>query len=211
MQRLRSEIHQYLARHDPHVSRQRCLEQGIDRLGMDGGEDQRAGGTVPQQLIEKETRHRVGMAAIRKGCLGRKDVPFEPFEQLPAISSDPVGLRIMDMRVDKAGDHQPRETLDRHAGETRGQLGMVAERDDHTLLDHHQPVGMVADRAALCRVLGDAQQFGAEGVRAHAAAHHAATWPSLRGSVAPSSTPSAWRTIAPAWPMVAVKAGISST
>ena len=31
--------------------------------------------------------------------------------------------------------------------------------------------------------------------------------PSLRGSVAPSNMPSGWRTTAPAWPMVEVKAG----
>ena len=50
--------------------------------------------------------------------------------------------------------------------------------------------------------VGRSAEFVAAGDRARAArgegVHHADTPPSLRGSVAPSSRPSAWRTIAPA-------------
>ncbi len=104
-----------------------------------------------------------------KAASARKDVAFEPFEQLAAISGDAVRLGIMDMRVDEAGHNQARQAVDRHARKARRKIGMIAERDDQAVLDDEQPIGMVADRAALSGIFGDAQQLGAKGVGGHAA------------------------------------------
>ena len=85
---------------------ERGFEQGIDRAGVDGGEDERAGGAVPEQLVEEEGRHPVGVAAVGEGFFGREDMAIEPLHELLAVRGDALDLRIMDMGVDEAGDDQ---------------------------------------------------------------------------------------------------------
>ena len=132
-----AEIHQHLARDDPHVAGERRLEQRVDRGRMDGGKDQCAGGAVAQQLVQEEAGDFVGMGAVRKRRFGREDMAFEPFEQLRAVRSDPIGLRVMNMRIDEARDDEPGgKMLDRHVGETLGEIGMSTERHDQAILDH---------------------------------------------------------------------------
>jgi hypothetical protein len=63
------------------------------------------------------------------------------------MRGDPVGLRIMDMRVDEAGDDQPARMIDDLGpGEARGKRVPIAERDDMAVLDRQQAVVMVQDR-----------------------------------------------------------------
>ena len=100
----RAGVHQHLARNDPHVPRACRLEQRVDRLRMDGREHQRAGGAVAQQLVAEEAGDRIGVGAVREACLLREDVAVEPFQQLLAMGGDAVGLRVVDMGVDEAGN-----------------------------------------------------------------------------------------------------------
>ena len=127
---------------------------------------------MAQHFVAEKRRHRVSMSAVGKAFLLGEDVPVEPFEQPVAMRGNAVGLRVMDMRVDKAGDDQlARPVRHRRVGEAGCECGMVAERDDDAIVDHQQSIGMVMDGVVTSdlRVVGDAQQFGAVGGEGHAA------------------------------------------
>ncbi len=162
---------------------------------MDRREDERAGRPVAQQFVEEEGGDLVGMRAVREGGLGGIDMALEPLQQLPAVRGDAGDLRIMDVRVDEAGDDQAVQSLDRHAGEAPRQIGMRSHRDDQPVLDHQQPVGIVAHRLrpGVGRVLGNAQYLAAK--RLHAAPRSCSNCASTEIAMTSGSLP--WMSGAP--------------
>ena len=169
---------------------ERGLEQGVDRAGVDGGEDERAGGAVAEQLVEEEGGDRVGMGAVGEGLLGREDMAFEPLHELLAVRGDALDLRIMDMGVDEAGDDQAVERLDLGLGERLGELGMRAAGEDEAVLDHEQAVLEMADRlgAGDGRIVGNAQYLAAK--RLHAAFLSISSCASVAIAITSGSLPS---------------------
>ena len=167
-QALGPRVHQHLAGDDPHVALERGLEQGVDRAGVDGGEDERAGGAVAEQLVEEEGGDRVGVGAVGEGLFGREDMALEPLHELLAVRGDALDLRIMDVGVDEARDDQPGERLDVRLGEPLRELGMRAAGEDEAVLDDEQAVLEMADRAGAGdgRIVGNAQDLAAK--RLHA-------------------------------------------
>ena len=145
-QALRPQVHQHLAGDDPHVALERGFEERVDRAGVDGGEDERAGGAVAEQLVEEEGGHRVGVAAVGEGLFGREDMAFEPLHELFAVRGDALDLRIMDMGIDEAGDDQAVQPLDLGLGERLGEIGIAAAGEDEAVLDDEQAVLEMADR-----------------------------------------------------------------
>ena len=127
-QALRPQVHQHLAGDDPHVARERGFEERVDRAGMDGGEDERAGRAVPEQLVEEEGGDLVGMAAVGEGLFGREDMAFEPLHELLAVRGDALDLRIMDMGIDEAGDDQAVQPFGRDVGEPVAEIGLGGRR-----------------------------------------------------------------------------------
>ena len=106
--------------------------------------------------------------AVGEGLLGREDMAFEPLHELLAVRGDALDLRIMDMRVDEAGDDQAVERLDSDVGERVGEIGMRAAGEDQAVLHHEQAVLEMADRlgAGDGRIVGNAQDLAAEGLHA---------------------------------------------
>ena len=169
---------------------ERGFEQRVDRAGVDGGEDERAGGAVPEQLVEEEGGDRVGMAAVGEGLFGREDMAFEPLHELLAVRGDALDLRIMDMGVDEAGDDQAVEPFDVGLGERPGEVGMRAAGEDEAVLHHEQAVLEMADRlgARDGRIVGNAQDLAAE--RLHAAFLSMSSCASVAIAITSGSRPS---------------------
>ncbi len=140
-----AQVHQHFAADDPHVARLGRFEQRVDRVGVDGCENQCAGRAVTQQFVTEVARNVTRMRGIGEGRFSGEDVPFQPVEELFAISRDAVHLRVVDMRIDEAGHDQAGQMFDRHIGEAGREIGIGAARDDDAVFDDQQTVGVVAD------------------------------------------------------------------
>ena len=75
--------------------------------GMDGAIDHRRRRAPAEQLVEKERGDRRAMGGIGELLLLDEGVVVQPVEQLRAVGADDARLRIMDMRVDEAGQDEP--------------------------------------------------------------------------------------------------------
>ena len=81
---------------------------------MHAGEDHGRRRSVAQQFIEEEASHFTGMRRVAKALLGRKCVALQPLEQLLAVGSDDVRLRIMDVGIDEAWSNESAAAVDSH-------------------------------------------------------------------------------------------------
>jgi hypothetical protein len=99
-------IHQHLARDEPHRARACRLEDRVDRCLVRRREHHRRRRAVAQQFVQEEFRDLAGVVRVAEGGFGRKRVPLQPLQQLRAVGPDDVGLRVVDVRVDEAGDDQ---------------------------------------------------------------------------------------------------------
>ena len=99
-------IHHHFARDQSHIQLLRGAEQRVDRLLMHGAEHQRGGGAVRQQLVQEERRHFCRVIGTVILALHREGILVEPLQQLFAKGADHLGLRIMNMGIDKAGHDQ---------------------------------------------------------------------------------------------------------
>ena len=76
----------------------------------------RRGGAVARQFVEEEFGDACCVHRIAEFLFLDEGVFLEPFEELRAVGRDHLGLRIMDMRVDKAGhDELARIVVDRRS------------------------------------------------------------------------------------------------
>ena len=73
---------------------------------MQRTKDQRGGGAVAQQLVDKKLRDLRGVVGIGKLALHRKGIGGEPLQQLLAKCANHLGLRIVDVGIDKARQQQ---------------------------------------------------------------------------------------------------------
>ncbi len=79
--------------------------------------DRGSGGSRPQQFTEEHSRNPFGMGRVGKLLLCNESVAVEPFEQMFAEGGDHLGLRIVDMGVDEAGNNKTVvEMAHMHAG-----------------------------------------------------------------------------------------------
>ncbi len=141
-------IHQRLAGVHPQLACLGGLEERVDRLRVDGAIDRGRRRPVRQARVEEQVGDAARVRVIGELALGGERVVVEPVDQPLAAGADDLGLRIMDVRVDEAGNDQ-RIAIGRDRqsrGHLRGQRAMVAERDDATLVDHDQRVGLVMQR-----------------------------------------------------------------
>jgi hypothetical protein len=65
----------------------------------------------------KEARDAGGVRRIGELLLLDEGVPVQPFDKLRAVGRDHLGLRVVDVGIDQAGqDHAVRVVVDRSAG-----------------------------------------------------------------------------------------------
>jgi len=128
-------VHQALAGHQPHVARQRGLEQRLHGLRVHGAIDAGAGGALSRQLVEEEggrlgAAHRVGITR-----LGREGVALQPVEQPRRRRGDYIDLRQVEVGVDEARRDQ------RTAVIIQGGRRVAPVRDEEVVLavGHHAP------------------------------------------------------------------------
>ena len=69
---------------------------------MDRAENQGAGGSVRQQLVQEEGGGRIGMSAVNEGLLRREGMVLQPVEEPGAPGGHHIGLGEMNVSVDKA-------------------------------------------------------------------------------------------------------------
>ena len=133
---------------------------------MHGREDECRGGAIAQQFVEKKVRHLAGMLRVGEALLGRKRVALEPFQQLLAVGGDDVGLRIMHVGVDEAGQKQLAVVVDhlRIRRQPREQIARGAELEHSSVAQDQQAVLEVAMRslAQLVGVADEVQNGSAE-------------------------------------------------
>ena len=68
---------------------------------MQRTKNQCGGGAVAQQLVDKKLRDLRGVVGIGKLALHGKGISGEPLQQLLAKCADHLGLRIVDVGIDK--------------------------------------------------------------------------------------------------------------
>ena len=133
------------------------FKQRVDRLRMHGAEHQRGRGAVLQQLLHKKLRNFLRIGRIGKLHFSRKGIGVEPFQQLFAVSADHLGLRKMNMGVDKARNNQLVWIMrDLHAGQQMRLSALpVAEPCDFAVLGNQQAVFDIAHLAVNFMRLGN--------------------------------------------------------
>jgi hypothetical protein len=113
-------IHHHFPGDQAHIQAQRFAEQRLHRGRMQGTKHQRGGGAMAYQLVNKKLRYLLGVLRIGKLALHREGVGGEPLQQLFAKGADHLGLRIVDVGIDKpgssslpAGRHSPSADAER--------------------------------------------------------------------------------------------------
>src|SRR5580692_7543127 len=99
-------------------------KEGFCRARVGAAIGDRGGGAVAGELVEKERGVARGMYRIGEFLFLDEGVFLQPFEQLRAVRSDHLGLRIMDVRVDEPRhDQEIDKMLDRQfRWKLRGEL-----------------------------------------------------------------------------------------
>ncbi len=153
---------QHLAGDEAHAARGGLFHQRIHRRGMGGGEGERRGDAVAQQLVDEDGGDAPGIACVGEARFVREGVVFQPGQQPFRRRADDIGLREMHVHVHEAGrDDAAGGVRDRQAGEAGRERAPVA-RGDHALhavrtgTDGEQAV-FVVEREAFCV---EAQQRG---------------------------------------------------
>src|SRR5690606_40560275 len=167
----------------PHAACACSFEQRVDRCYMHGGEGGGGGGAVTQQFVTEEVGDLGGVGRVGEAALGGEGVFLQPFEQLLAVAGDDVGLRVMDVGVDEAGQDQLAAVIgERRAGrQLRQQLGRRAAFGDVAVAHDQHAVGEVFERARVVRRIGEEMHdFAADGGEA-GGSHGAGVLPSARG------------------------------
>src|SRR5690606_7562745 len=125
-----------------------------------------------------------GVCGVGEAALGGEGVFLQPFEQLLAVAGDDVGLWVMDVGVDEAGQDQLAAVVG--DGCARGQLGQQRGRraafGDVAVAHDQRAVGEVLERAGVVRRVGEeVHDFAADGGQA-GGSHGAGVLPSGRGA-----------------------------
>ena len=146
--RWRIAIHHHFAGNHAQITLAGLVEKHLHRMRVHGAVNHRRGGANAQALIEKQLRNFTRMIDIGKLLLGRKGVAVQPIDQLLAIGTDDLRLRVVHVQVDEARQDQGIGVSgDRRPGFERIlQSGICAERLDAPVLNHHQRVSFVMHR-----------------------------------------------------------------
>ncbi len=99
-------VHHHLARDHASAAALGFAEKGVHRFWPHRAIDRRCRCALTNEFVEKETRDDVGMLRVRELLLFHKRVFLQPVEQLRAVGADHARLRIVNMRVDEAGQNQ---------------------------------------------------------------------------------------------------------
>jgi hypothetical protein len=138
-------VHQNLPRRQPQIEPGGLGEQRVDRLRIDGAEDECRGGPVAQQLVTEPLRHHLRVGPVGEASLGGKGPGVQPVEQALAGGADDLGLGKMDVGVDEP--RQNEATRIRHgldAGRQRlAQPPGGAHRLDHPVTTDEQAIRFV--------------------------------------------------------------------
>ena len=126
-------------------------KQGMDRRRVRGGKGERRGDPVAQQFRYKKRSCLRTVFGRCKAIFFRKCVVFEPGQQTIRGRTDDVGLRVVNVHIDKTGgDDAPRQVLDREFGELLRQFRVGPHR-----LHHGRASGIRAhNQQAICFVQG---------------------------------------------------------
>ncbi|SEF66113.1 hypothetical protein SAMN05216242_103187 [Thauera chlorobenzoica] len=120
---------------------------------MHGGEGECGGGAVLQQLVAEKSGDFGGVRRVGEAGFGGEGVFFQPGEQLLAVAGDDVGLGVVDVGVDEAGQDQLAAVVgEQRAGRQLGQhCGGGAELGDVAVADDENAVDEVFERAVPVR------------------------------------------------------------
>jgi hypothetical protein len=137
-------VHQDLPGDHAQVARFAGLEKRVHRFLVHGAVDHRGGGPAAQQLVEEELGDLAPVRRIGEPALGREGVALQPGQQARRRRGDHVGLREMQVGVDKAGHDQLAAVVDDVGplGQRLGQLRVIAGGVDLVAVDQQQAVLM---------------------------------------------------------------------
>ena len=95
-------IHAGFARHDGHAARVRTGKQRLYAVWMNGTKTGQAGRAMRERQIQIRLRAVLCISRIAKSHFFGKCILVEPINQAVSPAGNDCGLRIMNMRVDKA-------------------------------------------------------------------------------------------------------------
>ena len=120
---------------------------------------------MAEQFVEEEARHRGAVGGVGELLLFDEGVFVEPVQELRAVGADHAGLRIMDVRVDQAGQHQlAGMVVDRRVFRRAAKnLARLADGGDQPVFDRQcavvdQPPGA---RAGEARIIAEGENAAA--------------------------------------------------
>ena len=99
-------VHQHFSGHHTHIIFRSNRKKGIDGCGMHSRICHTGRRPVPEQFLHEKACDPFGMFRRRESLFGRESIVIQPLKQLFSIHPDNLGLRIMDMRIDKARHYQ---------------------------------------------------------------------------------------------------------
>ena len=167
---------QHFARDHAQAALLRFLHEHIDRRRVRGGKAQCGGHAVAHEFVQKEAGDLVRVSGVVKLLFMRKGVVLQPGQQAVGGRADHIGLRVMDVQIDKAGgDAQAGPMGHGQVGVVRRQLAVGADSmDAHDAVgfasSHQQTIGFVPNLGAVWvrkpqQTRAPAGQFSAWGIQ----------------------------------------------
>ena len=141
---------------------------------MHGRIHRSTGGAVSQKLAQKKFRRLARNRGIAEPALLRKGVSLQPRQQLLAVGRDDVGLRVVHMRVDEAGQNQvTTPVIDASTGrQTDKQVRGVSDCSDPAAGDDHESVRNVMKGIRRCPgIVVEPDEIASKCARRHSVFH----------------------------------------